>query len=100
MKMPLVHYVVIRGDDDRQPRVRVIVKVDELPGREVLLVLGKGLGGSVEAAVGEDALQRHEGGSLTTPQDSGGGSGGGGAARSLPETPMNSSPTMAPSGSC
>jgi hypothetical protein len=64
--VPLVHHVVIGGDDDRQSRIRVIVEIDKLPCREVLLVFRKWLRGSVEAAVWEDTFERHDGRVLTT----------------------------------
>src|SRR5262249_23454350 len=93
VEVPAVQDVVIGRDDDGEPGVGVVVKINERSGGNVGFVLGGRLARAVKAAVGKDALQRHGAGYYSSSPA------GGGALLCVPERLVNSIPTITPSGS-
>jgi hypothetical protein len=64
--MPAVVHIVIGHDDDRKPRVGVVVEVNEDARRNIVFVPGKRFGRPVQATVGQEALgTRHGAPSIT-----------------------------------
>src|SRR5882672_165600 len=97
MKVPAVVHVVIGHDDDGQPRIGVVVEVDEQARRNVTLVLGQRFRRPEQTAVGEKALGSRHDARLSRFYGRWGGRDD--SARSLVEIPRNSIPATTPSGS-